>query len=63
MYSQLAWCKCSQEKGGLDNRLTIPLVSDFDKSISKAFGVLKNDGSALKAMVLLSPSGIIFPII
>ena len=38
-YSHLAWVNAPRDKGGL-GQLTYPLISDFDKEISRAYGIL-----------------------
>ena len=58
-FSHLAWINTKREEGGLGN-LTYPLVSDFTKTISKDFGVLKEDeGVAFRGLFLIDKDGLI----
>lgn len=57
-YAHLAWANMERDKGGL-GKLKIPLVSDFDKSIARSYGVLLPDGMPLRALFLISPEGIV----
>lgn len=58
IYTHLAWCKTHRVDGGL-GALPIPLVSDFDKSIGQAYGVLLPDGTTSRASFLIDPNGMI----
>lgn len=57
-FAHLAWANMERDKGGL-GIMNIPLVSDFDKSIARAYGVLLPDGVPLRALFLISPEGIV----
>ncbi|MCL5269760.1 MAG: peroxiredoxin [bacterium] len=57
-YSHLAWTQLDRKKGGL-GKINFPLVSDLDKSLSSAYGVLLDSGVALRGLFLIDPKGII----
>lgn len=57
-YSHLAWVNSSRDKGGL-GQLTYPLISDFDKEISRAYGILLPGGMALRGLFLIDKDGIV----
>lgn len=57
-FSHLAWKNTPVNKGGIGN-INYPLVSDLDKSISKNYGVLLDEGVALRGLFLLDREGII----
>ena len=49
----------SRKQGGLGG-LSYPLLSDFDKSISRDYGVLIEDaGIALRGLFLIDPEGVV----
>jgi peroxiredoxin (alkyl hydroperoxide reductase subunit C) len=55
-YSHLAWKKTSLEDGGI-GPVAFPMVSDLTKEISRAYDVLFEDGTSLRAAFLLDPQG------
>ncbi|CAG5128412.1 unnamed protein product, partial [Candidula unifasciata] len=58
-FSHLAWINTSRKKGGLEG-LHYPLLSDFNKTISRDYGVLVEDeGIALTVLFLIDTNGII----
>lgn len=63
-FSHLAWLNTPRNKGGVEG-LKIPLVSDINKQISKAYGVLvKNPqdelhGASLRGLFIIDSKGII----
>lgn len=57
-FSHLAWKNTPVNKGGIGN-INYPLVSDLDKSISKNYGVLLDEGVALRGLFLIDKEGII----
>jgi alkyl hydroperoxide reductase subunit AhpC len=57
-YSHLAWIQTPRSKGGLGG-LKYPLVSDITKQISKDYGVLLENGVALRGLFLIDKQGII----
>nr|BAN65830.1 antioxidant, AhpC/TSA family [Babesia bovis] len=56
VFSHLAWLQMDLKKGGVHG-LKIPLVSDISRSISKSFGLLRSDGFAQRASVLIDKTG------
>lgn len=58
VYSHLAWLNTPKSKGGIQG-IQYPLVSDLQKTIANAFGVLKEDGVAYRAQFLLDRKGVI----
>jgi peroxiredoxin (alkyl hydroperoxide reductase subunit C) len=57
-YTHLAWKKTPVEKGGI-GAIRYPLVSDLKKSIAESYGVLHEDGTALRALFLIDRQGIV----
>jgi alkyl hydroperoxide reductase subunit AhpC len=58
-YSHLAWINTPRKNGGLGG-LNYPLLSDFNKNISRDYNVLiEKDGVALRGLFLIDPQGII----
>jgi peroxiredoxin (alkyl hydroperoxide reductase subunit C) len=57
-YSHLAWKNTPVNEGGI-GMISYPLVSDLNKSISKAYGVLLDAGIALRGLFLIDRDGII----
>ncbi|CAG9460255.1 unnamed protein product [Pedinophyceae sp. YPF-701] len=57
-FSHLAWCQTDRKEGGVGD-LAYPLVSDLDKEISKAYGVLAPDSVALRGLFIIDPEGVI----
>jgi len=57
-YTHFAWKNTPVERGGI-GQVRYPLVSDLDKSISRAFGVLVNDAVALRGLFLIDREGIV----
>jgi len=58
-FSHLAWNNQPRKDGGLGG-LKYPLMSDFNKSISRDYGVLlENDGVALRGLFLINPQGVV----
>jgi alkyl hydroperoxide reductase subunit AhpC len=57
-FSHLAWIQTPREKGGLGG-LTYPLVADLTKKISADYGVLLDDGVALRGLFILDQKGIV----
>lgn len=58
-FSHLAWLNTKREEGGIQG-LQYPLVADVTKSISQAYGVLKEDeGIAFRGLFLIDKNGII----
>lgn len=57
-YAHLTWKKIPISDGGVGS-LDFPLVSDHTKEISEAYGVLSDDGVALRASFLIDKEGIV----
>jgi peroxiredoxin 2/4 len=51
-FSHLAWKNTPNNKGGVGN-IQIPMVSDLNKEISKAYNVLNDDSISLRGTFLL----------
>jgi len=62
-YTHLAWINTPRKDGGLGDNLSIPLISDITKKISKDYGVLLEEGEetgvALRGLFIISNEGII----
>jgi alkyl hydroperoxide reductase subunit AhpC len=55
----LAWINSSRKNGGLGG-LNYPLLSDFNKNISRDYNVLvEKDGLALRGLFIIDPNGIV----
>ena len=57
-FTHLAWKSTPRDKGGIGN-VQYPLVSDLDKNISRAYGVLINESIALRGLFLIDPKGVV----
>jgi peroxiredoxin (alkyl hydroperoxide reductase subunit C) len=57
-YSHYAWKKTAPNDGGIGN-IQFPLVADLNKNISRDYGVLLDDGVALRGLFLIDKEGII----
>lgn len=57
-YTHLAWRNTPRSEGGL-GKIHYPLVSDLDKKISTAYGVLLPSGVALRGLFLIDRQGIV----
>ena len=57
-FSHLAWKKASEEEGGI-GPVQLPMVSDLKKEISRAYGVLTEEGVSLRATFLMDRSGLV----
>ena len=55
----MAWINQPRKQGGLGG-LNYPLVSDFNKNISRDFGVLIEEaGIALRGLFIIDPEGVV----
>jgi alkyl hydroperoxide reductase subunit AhpC len=54
--SHIAWSNLPRNEGGLGD-MKIPIISDFNKQIARAYGVLLPDGVPLRGTFIISPSG------
>jgi len=57
-FSHLAWIQTPRSKGGLGD-MTIPLLSDIDKSLSTNYGCLLKDGFTVRATYIIDNNGIV----
>jgi peroxiredoxin (alkyl hydroperoxide reductase subunit C) len=57
-FSHLAWVQSPRKEGGLGD-LAYPLVSDLKREISTAFGVLSDDGVALRGLFIIDREGVV----
>jgi len=57
-YTHLAWKKTPVEKSGI-GPIQYPLVSDLKKTIADSYGVLHEDGVALRGLFLIDKEGIV----
>jgi peroxiredoxin (alkyl hydroperoxide reductase subunit C) len=58
VYTHLAWKKTAIENGGI-GPIRYPLVSDLKKEIARDYGVLLDDGVALRGLFLIDRGGIV----
>ncbi len=58
-FSHLAWLNTPKEQGGIQG-VQYPLVSDFNKTIARDYGVLLEDqGVALRGLFLIDKDGVV----
>lgn len=58
-FSHLAWVNTPRKQGGLGGS-NIPLLADFNKTVSKDYGVLLEDaGIALRGLFIIDPKGVV----
>lgn len=57
-YAHLAWTNTPRKQGGLGG-VNYPILSDITRSISESYGVLSDDGTALRGIFLIDKSGIV----
>lgn len=57
-FSHLAWKKTPRKQGGI-GEIQYPLIADVTKTISRNFGVLLDDGIALRGTFIIDPNGVI----
>ncbi len=57
-YTHLAWRRTPVEQGGI-GPIRFPLVSDLRKQIARDYGVLTEDGVALRGLFLIDQEGVI----
>lgn len=55
-YTHLAWINTPRKEGGLGT-IAYPLLADIHRTISKEYGVLTEDGVALRGLFLINPQG------
>ncbi len=54
--SHIAWSNIPRNEGGI-GEMKIPIISDFNKSIAREYGILLPDGTPLRATFIISPLG------
>lgn len=57
-YTHLAWINTSRKEGGL-GEIRYPLLSDLEKDVSRAYGVLAEDGVALRGLFIIDREGVV----
>ncbi|GAX82795.1 hypothetical protein CEUSTIGMA_g10221.t1 [Chlamydomonas eustigma] len=57
-HTHLAWIRTDRKDGGL-GQLHYPLVSDLRKEIAEAYGVLNDEGVALRGLFIIDLEGIV----
>lgn len=57
-FSHLAWSKMKRTEGGLAP-LSIPLLSDITKDISRSYGVLFDNSVALRGLFIIDGQGVV----
>ncbi len=58
-FSHFAWLNTPKNKGGIEG-IEYPIVSDLNKTISRNYGVLKEeDGVAFRGQFIIDPKGIV----
>jgi peroxiredoxin (alkyl hydroperoxide reductase subunit C) len=58
IYTHLAWKNTPVDQGGV-GAVQFPLISDLSKSISTDYGVLLEDGVALRGLFLIDKEGVV----
>ena len=57
-FTHLAWTNTPRKQGGL-GPTKLPLIADIDKSLARDYGVLLDDGVALRGLFIIDPNGIV----
>ncbi len=57
-YSHLAWWKTPRKAGGIAG-VSIPLIADTSHRIAQDYGVLLEEGIALRGLFVIDPQGIV----
>jgi peroxiredoxin (alkyl hydroperoxide reductase subunit C) len=57
-FTHLAWTEKSRREGGIRG-LAYPLLADLNKELSRAYGVLGDEGVALRGLFLIDPDGVV----
>ncbi|WIA34091.1 hypothetical protein OEZ86_012466 [Tetradesmus obliquus] len=60
-FTHLAWIQTDRKEGGLGGLgdLAYPLVADLKKEISEAYGVLTDEGIALRGLFIIDKEGVV----
>ncbi|EFX04965.1 peroxiredoxin 1 [Grosmannia clavigera kw1407] len=56
-FSHLAWVALERKAGGLGPDLELPLIADRSQKISSDYGVLLEEGVALRGVFIIDPKG------
>ena len=57
-FTHFAWRNTPRDRGGI-GPIGYPLVADLDKNISRTFGVLTDEGVALRGLFLIDRDGVV----
>ncbi|NQT13057.1 MAG: peroxiredoxin, partial [Planctomycetes bacterium] len=57
-FTHLAWKNTPRDQGGI-GQVGYPLVADLGKTISRDYGVLLDDGIALRGLFLIDTDGVV----
>ncbi len=57
-FTHLAWTQTPRSKGGIAD-LKYPLLSDMNKKIASDYGILNDDGVALRGLFIIDPDGMV----
>jgi peroxiredoxin (alkyl hydroperoxide reductase subunit C) len=57
-FSHHAWAQRPRNEGGVRG-LRFPLLSDLNRQAAQAFGVLNDQGVALRALIIIDPQGVV----
>ncbi len=57
-FCHLAWTQTERKKGGIEG-LTFPLLADINRQMARDYGVLNDEGVALRGLFIIDPDGII----
>jgi len=57
-YTHLAWTNTRRAEGGIEG-LRYPLLADLNKKIAADYGVLTDDGVALRGLFIIDPDGVV----
>jgi peroxiredoxin (alkyl hydroperoxide reductase subunit C) len=57
-FSHYAWMQQPRNQGGIEG-LKYPLLSDINKQMSRDYGVLSDEGVALRGLFLIDPDGVL----
>lgn len=56
-FSHLAWAQKPRNEGGLGPDLKLPLLADKSMKIARDYGVLLDEGVALRGLFIIDPNG------
>jgi alkyl hydroperoxide reductase subunit AhpC len=58
VYAHLAWWNTARDQGGIGG-LAIPILADLTKQVARDYGVLLDEGVALRGLFVIDPDGIV----